>query len=243
IVKRMIGGSQVKIEEYPFMMAVLLNQNSSKMNIMFIGTSTLITTRTALTAAHVTIYHAAKNLIGSVGHAHKFRGRKIHFSNKIEHPNYVAKYSKNDIAVLIIQDDTSEFDRFKLPSNVQPIALPRDNKTYTFERGSMVGWGKIGRDKKDVTPFLRAAYFNIINTTDKYKSMSKPVIVVREEGVTLMFGDSGSPLIYEANNGKKIQVGVASTGQARPGGINNFMSTSYFIDFIRENCVGELTFV
>ncbi|XP_067123858.1 tryptase-like [Centruroides vittatus] len=224
-------------------MALFLNRNSSNVNITFIGTFTLITTRTALGAAHVTNSHASESLVGSVGHADKFSGQRIYFSNKIEHPNYTEESCHNDIALLIIRDDTSEFGKFKLPLNVQPIALPRDNKTYTLERASMVGWGRIGRDIKDRTPFLRAAYVNIIDTTENDKLMCQSVIVAREEGVSLMYGDSGGPLIYEANDGRKIQIGVASTSQLRPGGINNFVSTSYFIEFITENCVGKLTFV
>ncbi|XP_023244033.1 trypsin-3-like [Centruroides sculpturatus] len=238
IVRRMIGGKEVEIEDYPYMVAMFVKEDPKDVFDYFVGSFTLITTRTALGVAHIVKDYTTEQLLGTVGHKDKYVGTTVRFSEKIVHPDFRKQLFFYDIALLILNSTAI------LPSIVKPIALPSVNRKYTSGTALMVGWGRIG---KDSSRFLKMASVNIVNVNDTvYKGqsiyMTEYVILTRQNGASIMPGDSGGPLIYENNDGVRIEIGVSSTSQMKPGGVNIYVSTSYFIDFIKQNCVGDLTF-
>ncbi|XP_067123856.1 CLIP domain-containing serine protease B4-like [Centruroides vittatus] len=248
IVRRMIGGKRVEIEDFPYMIAIFYQRNQGRFSGDFLATFTLITTRTALGAAHVITNFAVEGLYGTVGHKDKYFGRKVYFAKKVQHPNFVEDLFHYDVALLIIKDVVSKVAPSVLPSFVHPIALPHKNRDYHLSKALIIGWGRTGTGIHDTTRYLHAADVNIINVNDtsfknnpKYES--KSLILTRERGVSIMTGDSGGPLISRENGNTPVLIGVTSASEKKPGGVNFHVSTIYFIDFITHNSVGDLTFV
>ncbi|XP_023223257.1 uncharacterized protein LOC111624597 [Centruroides sculpturatus] len=217
IVRRMIGGKNVEIKDYPFMIALFLVVNDIDEDY-FLGCYSLITTKTALGAARPIVEKEPDEIYGTIGNKDKFLGQKVNFKELIPHPYYKGTVFLYDIAVLILDNDVS------LPPHVQTIALPRTNKEYYSGMATMVGWGIIGTDRKDTTRFLKATSVSIVNASDTiYKDNplyeSRSVVLTQQADVSIMPGDSGGPLVYEKDDGKRVQIGVLSAGQMIPDGL------------------------
>ncbi|XP_067123882.1 trypsin-7-like [Centruroides vittatus] len=243
ISKRIVGGFLANINDYPFMVAIFYIKASGVTLPYFQGSFSLITTKTVLGAAHVTYNATAENLFGKIGNSNKFMGKLIFFSKKIEHPKYNHKKFKYDIVLLILKNDVSDLCLTN-PKPV-PIALPLSQKENTINNAIIVGWGDMEYKYTNYEYCLRAAYTDVIDprdlTIDK-EPYDGSVILTKKHGVSTMHGDSGGPLIYEDKNGCKVQFGVIGAGTLEAGGLNLFMSTSYFSNFIKENSEGELTY-
>ncbi|XP_023211097.1 trypsin 3A1-like [Centruroides sculpturatus] len=249
IVRRMIGGKDVEIKDYPFMIALFLEVNDIDVEDeeTFLASYSLITTKTALGAAHPIANKEPDEIYGSIGDKDKFLGQKVYFKELIPHPYYKGALFLYDIALLIL-DSAVSLSSGSLPPHVQTIALPRTNKEYYSGMATMVGWGIIGADRKNTTCYLKAASVSIVNACDTiYKDNPlyecRSVVLTQQADVSMMPGDSGGPLVYEKDDGKQVQIGVLSTGEMIPDGVNVYVSTSFFLDFIKEYCEGDITFV
>ncbi|XP_023244029.1 trypsin-1-like isoform X2 [Centruroides sculpturatus] len=191
IVRRMIGGKRVEIEDYPYMIAIFNQRIQGRFSGDFLATFTLITTRTALGVAHVVTNYTIEGLYGTVGHKDKYFGRKVYFTKKVQHPNFVGDLFHYDIALLIIKDVVSKVATSVLPSFVHPIALPHKNRDCPSSRTLIIGWGRTGTGMQDTTHYLHAADVNVIKVSDTpYKGNpmyeSKSLILTRKQGVSTM---------------------------------------------------------
>ncbi|XP_023210509.1 uncharacterized protein LOC111613395, partial [Centruroides sculpturatus] len=186
-----------------------------------------------------------EGLYGTVGHKDKYFGKKVYFTEKVQHPDFVGDFFHCDIALLIIKEIVSKVATSILTSFVHPIALPHKNRDCNSSRTLIIGWGKTGTSMQDTTHYLHAADVNVIKVSDTpYKGNpiyeSKSVILTRKRGVSFMTGDSGGPLISLENSNTPVVIGVSTAGEKKPGGVNFHLSTIYFIDFITRNSVGDL---
>ncbi|XP_067134064.1 trypsin-4-like [Centruroides vittatus] len=245
----MIGGKDVEIKDYPFMIALFLkvSDTDDEDEDSFLACYSLITTKTALGAAHPIANKEPDEIYGTIGNKDKFLGQKVYFKELIPHPYYKGALFLYDIALLILDSAVSLSSGSLPPYVLQTIALPRTDKEYYSGMGTMVGWGIIGTDRKDTTRFLKAASVSIVNASDTiYKDnplyVCRSVVLTQQADISMMPGDSGGPLVYEKDDGKRVQIGVLSTGQMIPDGVNVYVSTSFFLDFIKENCEGDMIF-
>ncbi|XP_067123887.1 trypsin-1-like isoform X2 [Centruroides vittatus] len=248
IARRMIGGEEVEIRNFPFMMALFFKGDSIQDYGLFSGTFTLITSKTALGCAHILFKKKPEHFYGTVGHKDKFLGKKVHFEKLIPHQHFDGTLFLFDIGLLILNSAISLSSSPSVSPYVQTIALPRTNIEFYSGTAVMAGWGNTGKKWNDTTRYLKAASVNIVNASDTiYKDnpyyLTESTILTQKDGVSMMPGDSGAPLIYQESDGRRVQIGVLSTSQWISGGINVFVSTSFFLDFIKENCEGKITFV
>ncbi|XP_067123857.1 trypsin-2-like [Centruroides vittatus] len=174
----------------------------------------------------------------------KFLGTKIFFSKKIEHPKFIGRKVDHDVGLLILQDDITDLCIYH--PKLIPVSLPRELKEYSSGSAIIVGWGDVEESKMDNGAFLRAAYVDFVDP--KWWSLDSQliddsVIITHKEKTSTMPGDSGGPLIYVNDDGKKIQIGIISARNIESTEFNFFMSTAYFIDFIKENSVGDVNFI
>ncbi|XP_067123890.1 chymotrypsin-1-like isoform X2 [Centruroides vittatus] len=243
ISKRMFGANLADINDYPFMVAIFQKYFWNISPPLHRGSCTLITSRTLLGAAHVTHKSSVDTLFGRIGSANRYAGKIIEFSNIIEHPEFDEEKHRNDIALIILQNDISDLCLTQEPV---PIALPVEHKILYPNTAIAVGWGDVELKYSDNEYCLRAAELDIVDPTEMSINnvpYDGSIIIAVKEGVALMYGDSGGPLIYKNDVGKKIQIGVASGSKTIVGDINVFESSGYFRQFIEDNSVGEVDFV
>ncbi|XP_023219927.1 chymotrypsin-1-like [Centruroides sculpturatus] len=242
IMPRMIGGTPAEEGEVPFIMAIFRRGN-------FKGSFSLITTTTAVGAAHV-IYKKnvttgleqftislALDIYGTVGNINKHKGSLVFFKRNIIHPNYDPDTFENDIALLILKKP------IVCTPTSYPVAVADRNQTYTSGHATLVGWGRIGENK---TSDLQIAVVKLIDPSPWLKRFKFPLkasdIISRDLGILAMEGDSGSPLIRKDQFGRQILIGVVSAmGQSTR--VIVYMSTSFYHDFIKDNSEGEITFL
>ncbi|XP_067134108.1 trypsin-like protease [Centruroides vittatus] len=132
-------------------------------------------------------------------------------------------------------------------SNVQPIALLRDNKVVSSGDAMLIGWGRIGTSQDDVSECLHSAEVRIVDPEDEsldaydIRITGKEIITITP-GVISMKGDSGSPLIIKDDSGRDIVIGLLSRGGNDVNEPDIYMSTCAYSTFIRRNTVGNLTY-
>ncbi|XP_023223314.1 collagenase-like [Centruroides sculpturatus] len=230
IMPRMIGGTPAEEGEVPFIMAIFHRG-------IFKGSFSLITTTTAVGAAHV-IYHSLVIYIyGAVGNINKYKGSLVFFKRKIIHLNYDPDTFENDIALLILKKSIES------TPTLYPVAVADRNQTYTSGYATLAGWGRIG---ENTTSDLQIAVVKLADPSSWLTHFKFPLkkteIISRDWGISAMKGDSGSPLIRRNQFGRQILIGVVSAmGQSTR--VIIYMSTSFYHDFIKDNSEGEVTFL
>ncbi|XP_023236100.1 suppressor of tumorigenicity 14 protein-like [Centruroides sculpturatus] len=145
IARRMIGGKEVEIQDYPFMMALYFKGDSIQDYGYFGGTFTLITSKTALGCAHILFKKKPEQFYGIIGHKDKFLGKKVHFKKLIAHPHFVGTTFLFDIGLLILNSAVSLSSSPLVPPYVQTIALPRTNIEFYSGTAVTAGWGNTGK--------------------------------------------------------------------------------------------------
>ncbi|XP_067123866.1 serine proteinase stubble-like [Centruroides vittatus] len=199
IMRRMIGGTPATKGEVPFIVAIFRRGN-------FKGSFSLITTTTAVGAAHVIHRSLVIYIFGTIGNINKYKGSLVFFKRKIIHPNYDPVTFENDIALLILKKPI-----VRTPT-LSPVAVADRSQTSTSGYATSAGWGRIGENitcddlqiavvkLTDPSPWLTCFKF-LLKGTD---------IISRDSEISAMEGDSGSPLIHKDQFGRQILIGVVS---------------------------------
>ncbi|XP_069109595.1 mite allergen Eur m 3-like [Argopecten irradians] len=129
LIKRIINGKAANIKDFPW-------QASLRTAISFCG-AVVISSKTALTAAHCikpNVVHALK--VGSSFY-HGGGGKTFKVTSIITHPEYDSRPTRNDIAIL----------KFNEPiigkALAKAIAIPEDDSDFSGQSCNITGWGQI----------------------------------------------------------------------------------------------------
>jgi len=237
--KRIVGGFQTEVNEYPWM-ALLRDKFWSEER--FVCAGSLISAEWVLTAAHCLTFFTTANLEVRLGEHQRSSATEtsltvsIGVDKIVEHPGY--DNPKNDVALL------------KLASRVDttiytPVCLPLQAAVYTGFMATVIGWGKTTAAKEgragssDV--LLEATDLPIISDTDcvaagvevEWKISPDMVCAGGEVGKDSCKGDSGGPLMISSVQECTL-VGVVSWGLgcAREGLPGVYAEVSYFRTWI-----------
>ena len=228
---RIVGGTQAGLNEFPEFTQLYIADGSGFVS-PFCG-ATLISSNKVLTAAHCTIDSSA-SAIYALPNFYSFNDNftfddLIQLSSKVEHPNYQADQSNNDIAVLTLSRNAST-------STATIFAL---NDQLTGSAATVIGTGTTteGGSSPDT---LRKVTVPIVSNSvceDSYGtgSITSSMLCagLAGGGKDSCQGDSGGPLWVDFN-GSRVQAGVVSFGDgcARPNLYGVYSRTSTLAAFI-----------
>ncbi|XP_045534001.1 vitamin K-dependent protein C [Papilio machaon] len=209
---RIVGGSEVSIQNYPYQVYLLLKQAFTGDYYQCGGS--IVTSRCVLTAAHCISGMESVNI--RVGSTDASSGGTTYDSRTlIMHPQYNAGNSDYDIAVIRL------LRRIAIDgTNTATVTLPSGNCTVPAGTNlTVTGWGDTSENGMS-SETLMAVSVNAVaydNCKKSYSNLTPRMICagVPEGGRDSCQGDSGGPLV---KTGTKQQVGVVSfgTGCARP---------------------------
>eukprot|EP00090_Calanus_glacialis_P022801 TRINITY_DN35120_c0_g1_i1.p1 TRINITY_DN35120_c0_g1~~TRINITY_DN35120_c0_g1_i1.p1 ORF type:complete len:289 (+),score=61.25 TRINITY_DN35120_c0_g1_i1:30-869(+) len=205
--RRIIGGVPAKPNQYPWQVALLSGQFSSR---PFCGGS-LLSSDTVLTAAHCVNSYSLPYVGFPKDDVTLQNAEKIQASQVLRHPYYSG--STNDFAIIKLSTPVM-FD-----DSTQPICLPNPNTNYDDNLAEVTGWG--------VTNTIPSDDLMTVNVTtmtneecqelhDKYSPnavIDSNMICAGDPGKDSCQGDSGGPMITLSEDGAYFsQIGVVSWG-------------------------------
>jgi secreted trypsin-like serine protease len=226
VIKPIIGGTQVGINEIPYQILIAGGEN---------GGGTLINKRWILTAAHV----ANKNgllLYGGVTNRQQLSfGQNRTYKQHKSHPKYGDNGSStrpsNDIALI---EATAPF------SGINSVQLASNSNIGLWDRGVAVV----------TSPYLEAQVSGFGNTaaggtlSDNLLKVTVPIKVVDNtlnkieagsNGYDSCQGDSGGPLLANpSGSNNKLQIGIVSSGGNCGTSIGVYTMVSKYLDFITQ---------
>ncbi|KAF2895865.1 hypothetical protein ILUMI_10310 [Ignelater luminosus] len=232
---RIHGGTETKIWEFPWMALLKYKHNKTNEDAGYQCGGTIINSRYILTAAHCVhlkqpLYVDEVRLgewkISSPEDCEEGKVRycadpvvDLKIEEKIVHPDYDFRKSKNDIALLRL-DRNIEFTNF-----IQPICLPVSEAPdpSTGSKLTVVGWGITENDtKSDVKLKVNVPVVSKEQCSSKLHNIgdvdSTRICAGGEKGKDACQGDSGGPLMQSTSedpNAKSVrwyQEGIVSTG-------------------------------
>lgn len=232
-----VGGQEADVGEYPWQAALMLNvgSNSNPRLVQFCGGS-LIDAEWILTAAHcIEDLIGRTNLFVVIGR-HRLSssgGETIRISEIVPHPNYNARTSNNDIALL----------RLSQPSQAQTVSLdiPELN---TGDYATVVGWGRtIDGDADSTSDVLMEVSVPLVSEAQCKQaygnsSITDNMICAGRTRLDSCQGDSGGPLMVSRVAGQTMaQIGVVSfgIGCGSPGFSGVYSKVSNYFKWIEDN--------
>lgn len=234
---RVVGGSEVPDNRYPWMAALLRRDENNASEGQFCGGS-LIASRWILTAAHCfqneqgnTDLRAAdvSVLIGRQNLS-KNGGEIINVSRIIEHPSYRAN-GYPDLALV----------ELAAQSNAQAIQIPSRNNPVpnVGETATVTGWGQIS-ENGPATNELRQSVMPVVAHNQCNRAYNGEIVEdamvcagTADGSQDSCYGDSGGPL-FVARGESYVQAGVVSFGEAcgLPGVPGVYARVSSYYDWI-----------
>jgi len=198
-----IGGNESYPNKYPWMANL-------RMDGQFQCGLGLISDQWLITAAHCIDYVGVTYSVYLGAHdiTQDEEPNRIHVEVEeyIKHPGY--SFPDNDIGVVKLKEKV-EFNDY-----IRPICLPNKEEaeqTFNGEPVRLIGWGQA--DNANGEEGLREV--DVVTLTDDEEQEFCPeesVICLNTNfgTVGVCFGDSGSPLNYQRENGQYITIGAAS---------------------------------
>ena len=219
-----VGGSQVSVTDYPFVVQVFTNDNSKA----FCGGS-LVGERHVLTAAHCIGSKLAADLIIGTFHQTILKEEIRDCSDLVGvseikiHPQYESYLQGDDLVLLELARTPNCFGEENGPS-----AIMLDNGEFwpkieiaPIPKATVLGWGKIEAGGV-VSLNLQAVELNLYTTHQcshvynmQLAASNRCSGTFPHDGSDSCSGDSGGPLVVEYND-SFVQVGVVSWGYGDP---------------------------
>ncbi|KAL1124423.1 hypothetical protein AAG570_001051 [Ranatra chinensis] len=211
---RIVNGVETKINEFPFMAAII----DRVQKYQFCGGS-IITAYHALTAAHCTIRYVLNgNPISIVIGDHNLYNEEtsatktIDVERIIQHENYIRKTLKHDISLLLLAEKI-EFNQLVGPVCISPVQLEIP-KQYV----KIIGWGNL-KWRGPSPDVLQKVNVRVLHRN----SCNRVFSIVAEENPTQICtyasqksacqGDSGGPVVWlDPETNRYVQVGLVSFG-------------------------------
>ncbi|XP_011180303.1 trypsin-1 [Zeugodacus cucurbitae] len=232
-VNRIVGGSVVRINKYPWTAQLLMN------GFLFCG-GALINDRYIATAAHCVMGQRASSIsvrLLQLNRASKSTGFSRNAVELIMHQKYNTNTLVNDIALIKLNKP------IPLKDPIRPVCLPTlRRQNYDFKEGIVAGWGLTTQDGS-VSSVLREVTVPIITNAQcratSYKSMIVSTMLcaglVEKGGKDACQGDSGGPLIVRDRIFQLAGVVSFGYGCARPNSPGVYTRVSRYLDWISAN--------
>lgn len=230
---RIIGGSNARITEVPWQVALLRAGSGSGLDRQFCGGS-ILSAEWILTAAHClapdprtsTVTDASAIIVTSGTDDLTAAGQRAEFQSNVRsihlHPDYDADRLANDIALLRLETPLT------LGATRRPIALPTQSDWPAQGASATIsGWGQTGQSASTRTLRLQKASVAIIGAPSDstcgqwesdvhYASAVMLCAGVPAGGISTCRGDSGGPLAVSVA-GTPVLAGVTSWGNTECG--------------------------
>lgn len=233
-----VGGQEADVGEYPWQAALMFDLGGERGLVQFCGGS-VIDPEWVLTAAHcVDDLVGRTNSLFTVIGRHRLSsnaGQTIRVSEVIPHPNYNARTSNNDIALL----------RLSQPTQAQAVSL--DIPEFgTGESVTVIGWGRtIDGDADSASDVLMEVAVPVVSQSQCRQAYGNSAITdnmvcAGQAGLDSCQGDSGGPLMIP-QGGSFAQIGVVSfgIGCGSPGFAGVYARVSNFLKWI-EDTIGTV---
>ncbi|XP_051176616.1 trypsin-1-like isoform X1 [Leptopilina boulardi] len=241
---RIIGGSEIKITEAPYMLHMTIPRiHSHKASVCGAG---IISNEWAVTAAHCFLnpdkdVNHIRVLAGTADTERRARTAKTyHVSQYIQHENFTGIGSDDsvgyDIAVIKISPP------LKFNKATKPLKLPKKGEKIKVDMATIAGWGKTD-PQGGVSTKLRHIRVPLVKTSKCKEEYRHHHMKVKSDQICYGFhnktttldkcqGDSGGPLV----NDDGIVLGVVSQGvkcgtHGLPG---IYTSVPFFRDWVKE---------
>lgn len=206
---RIVGGTEVSGNKYPWMAAVM-SRNTNPSDGQFCGGS-LIASQWILTAAHCIEDENANGVSVLLGQRDLSQsgGQTYNVSRIIEHPDY-QRQGYPDLALI-------QLDR---KTNVSPILLPSRNNPVpdVGEDATVTGWGQVS-ENGPATDELRESTLPVVAHNQCNRAYNGEIV---EDAMVCAgtasgdkdscYGDSGGPLFVPRGQ-SYVQAGVVSFGE------------------------------
>ncbi|CAD7082343.1 unnamed protein product [Hermetia illucens] len=245
---RIIGGQEAQRGQFPFQAALRINV-TDRPTFSTCGGS-LIAKDYTLTAAHCVLIKDVMNIEVHLG-AHEIQnldedGRLrvvVEPENFIVHKDYNSRSIVNDIALLKLPVEVAFTDR------IQPIDLPSWSDVNVDFEGKVAiasGWGRYSDSLQVISPVLRYAELPVesqricMHYYQNYEIVTASnICTYTGTGKGTCNGDSGGPLSYTDENGRKFIIGLTSFGSdigcVETGWPKVFTRITSFLDWIEAN--------
>lgn len=218
--KRIVGGSQTEVNEYPWQAAVITRSGG------FCGGS-LISDQWVLTAAHCTDGKSAGGVQVHLGQHDLYSATEskllvMAVDKIVQHPSYNSQTTNFDFSLLKL---SASIDFINNP-HVRPVCLPKDlSHSYEGYLATVSGWGTTSSGG-DMASKLREVDVNVMSNTDCKGMGYKPEWITSQMmcagvvggGKDSCQGDSGGPLVTSGSGsgsspGENYElIGVVSWG-------------------------------
>ena len=234
---RIVNGTETKVNEFPFMAALLFQSTGSS----YCGAS-LISSNWVLTASHCVKDYKASDIFVRLG-AHDIsltteaKAYNYFVSQIITHANYNATTVDNDIALLKLQTPV------QFTSAISPVCLPFKFPTSDFsgEQAIATGWGMTSFQGSTSNVLMEVVLPVIsLNTCTSYPSvagkLTQNMFCTYLPGNDACQGDSGGPLLW-INNNRVYQIGIVSWGIdcAKTGNPGVYTKVNNYLTWIQQN--------
>lgn len=237
-----IGGNDTKIEDYPWVVAIVKAEEQSPFLGQYCG-GTLIGQRWVLTAAHCTynqinlpkLPREINVIVGSTLLSSSAEDRNT-INRIIRHPRYQPGENNYDIALLELASSTVKRPISLFSGLNDTLSL----SSLTGKIGNVLGWGITSKDEFTYATILQRVKLPIVssrNCSDNAygDQITKNMLCAGYLNGTKdsCHGDSGGPLVVSID-GKWVQAGIVSWGEgcAQNGYYGVYTRTSSFIYFI-----------
>ncbi|CAG0915636.1 unnamed protein product [Notodromas monacha] len=237
--KKIVGGKNSVLGEYPFMVSLKMKHSLKH----FCG-GAIISENYILTAAHCVTNYLAPRLTVAVseldlsGQSHD-QSYEINPNRVIRHKYYDSRTYENDIALIRLRKPLT------WSKSVQPICLSNNSEHYVPGRRAVVtGWGRTSETSRYTPSILQNVEVPVV-TNDlcrvqlaEYLPIFSTQLCAGYPGGELdaCQGDSGGPLVIK-EGGRVYLVGIVSVGVgcARPLLPGVYTKISSYIDWITRN--------
>ncbi|KAF5279804.1 hypothetical protein FQA39_LY18226 [Lamprigera yunnana] len=228
LVPLIIGGSNVKIQDYPYQLALEIK------NLQFCSAS-IIATNKALTAAHCTFSMDKNRLNVRVGSEFRGKGGKTIKALRVyNHPLFDTITDDYDVSIITLAENIKFYDMAKSVPLQEKYDYIKDG-----QKGVVSGWGNIYPFSKRPARILQAVEVIKINTDDcrqVYKvhdrEVTKNMICFGypEGGKDACHGDSGGPLVSDGKQVGIVSWGIGCGDRSYPGVYTRISAVRSYID-------------
>jgi len=240
--KRVVGGSNTEVNEYPWMALLLIDEDYDGQDDKYCGGS-LISSKWVLTATHCVDEGIRPGQLTIRLGEHQWNIKDETMITKdfdidliMMAPNYDSPYNNsNDIALIRLASHADI-------SIYTPICLPSHLQDFTGQTSTVAGWGQtsfagtlaIILQELEGLPILPDSQCQSAYAKKGYKVSSDMMCAGGEEGKDACGGDSGGPLMVHSGYSRFTLAGVVSWGYgcARKGFPGVYAEVSKFIPWI-----------